>query len=318
MSAPIALTNGAISAKALDEGSKSENSELAVLSSLTLNEHAQIIGTGRTAQERNAAIPIAAGAVQPMAAFRVADTSSGGFDAALQCLTQAIYYEAANEPLAGKRAVAQVVLNRVRHQAYPSSVCGVVYEGWSQPVCQFSFVCDGSLRRAPSGARWSQSRNVAREALAGHVEASVGTATHYHADYVLPRWAYELDKVKRIGRHLFYRFPGTGGRATSFTARWSGIERIPQIDLAHLPADNFDLSSLDDDVAVEPWKAPDPTDRRAANDVGGRMDPGKGWQLAIPDPADASSAYHASLREQDRTSRIARADIDAANGGITP
>jgi spore germination cell wall hydrolase CwlJ-like protein len=71
-------------------------------------------------------------------------------------MTQAVYYEAAYEPLQGRRAVAQVVLNRVRHPAFPNSVCGVVYQGSNQRVCQFSFTCDGSLNRKPSAAAWPQ------------------------------------------------------------------------------------------------------------------------------------------------------------------
>src|SRR3546814_8987348 len=90
--------------------------------------------------------------------FAVISTSSPQYASAHRCLTQAIYYEAANEPLKGKRAVAQVVLNRLRHPAYPNSVCGVVYEGVNDPVCQFSFTCDGSLLRQPMARQWNESR----------------------------------------------------------------------------------------------------------------------------------------------------------------
>src|SRR5207253_7963289 len=114
---------------------------------------------------------------------------------ALRCLTQAIYYEAANEPETGKRAVAQVVINRMRHPAYPKSVCGVVYEGANAAVCQFSFTCDGALLRAPAQRQWAESRAVAEAALAGNVLPEVGSATNYHADYVLPRWAFTLGKI---------------------------------------------------------------------------------------------------------------------------
>ena len=87
---------------------------------------------------------------------------------ALLCLTQAVYYEAGFEPLAGRRAVAQVVLNRMRHPAFPKSVCGVVYQGRRSPVCQFSFVCDGSLYRAPAPAAWREAKAVAEAALGGY------------------------------------------------------------------------------------------------------------------------------------------------------
>ncbi len=128
---------------------------------------------------------------------------------ALHCLTQAISYEAGNEPVEGQEAVAQVILNRVRHRAYPSTVCGVVYQGSSRKTgCQFTFTCDGSLRRGRSDASMDRSRVVAARMLAGQSSALVGGATHYHADYVAPYWAPSLIKVKRIGAHIFYRLPG--------------------------------------------------------------------------------------------------------------
>lgn len=143
------------------------------------------------------------------------------FLTALQCLTQAIYYEAGYEPDSGLRAVAQVVLNRVRHPAFPHSVCGVVYQGSDLPTgCQFTFTCDGSLLRQPSPAAWARARRVALAALSGWVEPSVGLSTHYHATYVVPYWAPALNKVTLIGQHIFYSFPGSGGNARAFHARY--------------------------------------------------------------------------------------------------
>lgn len=142
-----------------------------------------------------------------------------------ECLTQAIYYEAAIEPIEGMRAVAQTVLNRLRHPGYPKSVCGVVYEG-SQRVtgCQFSFTCDGSLARVPNPVIWERARGVARQALSGYVMSAVGTATHYHADYVAPYWAPTLYKITQIGRHIFYRWTGPSGLPRAFSGRYAGGE----------------------------------------------------------------------------------------------
>ena len=92
---------------------------------------------------------------------------------ALLCLTQAVYYEAGFEPLEGRRAVAQVVLNRMRHPAFPKSVCGVVYQGARDPVCQFSFVCDGSLYRAP-GAWRLEGSGTGRRGGARRLRRAVG------------------------------------------------------------------------------------------------------------------------------------------------
>ena len=137
---------------------------------------------------------------------------------AADCLTSAIYYEAGNEVSQGKRAVAQVILNRVRHPAYPKSICGVVYQGSDRKTgCQFTFTCDGSLARRPERDRWEQARMIAIGAISGAVEPSVGMATHYHANYVLPYWASSLDKISQIGTHIFYRWKGAWGRRRAFS-----------------------------------------------------------------------------------------------------
>lgn len=150
---------------------------------------------------------------------------AGTRDRALECLTQAIYYEAATESADGQRAVAQVVLNRMRHPGFPSSVCGVVYEGSQLPTgCQFTFTCDGSLARQPIPAVWARARKIATEALAGHVFAPVGHSTYYHADYVLPYWADSLAKKIQIGHHIFYGLRGGLGTAAAFSQHYAGKE----------------------------------------------------------------------------------------------
>jgi hypothetical protein len=137
---------------------------------------------------------------------------------AQNCLTAAVYYEAGFEPEMGKRGVAQVILNRVSHRAYPNSICNVVYQGSERRTgCQFSFTCDGSLARRPSPKAWAKAQLVAAQAIAGNVEPSVGMATHYHADYVVPYWASSLSKVAKLGRHYFYRWKGSPGRRAAFT-----------------------------------------------------------------------------------------------------
>jgi hypothetical protein len=148
---------------------------------------------------------------------------------ALECLTSAVYYEAGQESTDGQRAVAQVVLNRVRHPAFPSNVCGVVYEGSTRPTgCQFTFTCDGSLMRGAELAAWNRARAVAEAALAGYVYRPVGNATHYHADYVVPYWASTLTKSAVVGAHIFYRWAGGWGRPSAFTQAYSSRE--PNVD----------------------------------------------------------------------------------------
>lgn len=150
------------------------------------------------------------------------------FTRALQCLSDAIYYEAANEPDAGQRAVAQVIVNRMRHPSYPNSVCGVIYQGSERASgCQFSYSCDGSMARIPARAAWLRGQRVAMETLSGAVYAPVGMATHYHAAYVYPYWAPSLDFVGTIGAHRFYRWKGAAGRPSAFFRSHAGREPQP-------------------------------------------------------------------------------------------
>lgn len=172
----------------------------------------------------NASIPVS-NLANPAARPFLAGGSAADRTRSLDCLTAAIYYEAATEPTDGQRAVAQVVLNRVRHPAYPASVCGVVFEGARRYTgCQFSFSCDGSLRRAPMAAYWERARRVAEAALSGYVYQPVGWATHYHANYVVPYWASSLVKSATVGNHIFYRWRGGWGRPPAFLNRYLGAE----------------------------------------------------------------------------------------------
>lgn len=145
-----------------------------------------------------------------------------------ECLTMAVYYEAASESTEGQQAVAQVVMNRMRHPSYPNTVCGVVFQGSQRSTgCQFSFTCDGSLARKPQAAAWNRARRVASAALGGFVFAPVGLATHYHTTAIYPYWAPSLTVVGTIGLHRFYRWSGMAGRSTAFTSAYAGGEPLP-------------------------------------------------------------------------------------------
>jgi hypothetical protein len=147
---------------------------------------------------------------------------------ALSCMTAAIYYEAASEPDAGQRAVAQVVLNRMAHPGFPKTVCGVVYQGSARASgCQFTFTCDGSLARVPAAYFWRRAQDVAQAALAGYVFTPVGLATHYHTFAVHPYWADSLDFIGQIGAHRFYRMAGPAGDPLAFRFAYGGGEPLP-------------------------------------------------------------------------------------------
>ena len=180
--------------------------------------------SGEAALRLNASRPFAGLPIEPMRPF-VLRTDAADRGRAVHCLAQAVYYEAAREPLKGQEAVAQVVLNRLRHPAYPKSVCGVVYEGAARDTgCQFTFTCDGALRYAPEPALWTRAVSVARHALSGFVDRDVGSATHYHAAYVAPYWAPTLVKMTQVGQHIFYRWTGSWGEPQAFTGRYAGRE----------------------------------------------------------------------------------------------
>ena len=128
-----------------------------------------------------------------------------------RCLAQAVYFEARGEPEQGQAAVAQVVINRLTSGLYPGSICGVVFQNRSHyRTCQFSFACEGRSLRVRDAEAWTQAQRVADDALAGRSWlADVGTATHYHAEDVRPRWARSLKQIDVIGKHIFYRLePG--------------------------------------------------------------------------------------------------------------
>lgn len=163
----------------------------------------------------NAAVPFVKGPVPPARPFRFAG-STDDFNRAIDCLAAAAYYEAGDDP-DGERAVVQVVLNRLRHPAFPKTVCGVVFQGAERTTgCQFTFTCDGALARTPSPAAWTRARDVATKALRGDVYKRVGWATHYHTDWVVPYWSSSLDKIAELHTHLFFRWTGWWGTGPAF------------------------------------------------------------------------------------------------------
>ena len=136
----------------------------------------------------------------------------------LRCLAEGMYFEARGEPWRGQLAVGRVILNRVASGQYPNSICGVVYQNSHlHNRCQFSFACDGKEDRIRNADVWFSVRGYAAWLLANNphrregseyrVLASLETATHYHADYVLPHWAKHFELTARIGRHIFYSDP---------------------------------------------------------------------------------------------------------------
>tara|TARA_Y100000389_G_C17455166_1_gene517644 strand:- start:1692 stop:2216 length:525 start_codon:yes stop_codon:yes gene_type:complete len=133
----------------------------------------------------------------------------------LYCLAKNIYFEARGDSLAGRYAVADVVLNRVTDRRWPNTICEVVYQGrkyadgsMKRHRCQFSWYCDGKADNTPNTEMWRQSQAIAYQIVVlttfrGITEGS----THYHATYVNPSWNRKMNDIGRIGAHLFFRSP---------------------------------------------------------------------------------------------------------------
>lgn len=146
------------------------------------------------------------GAARTWAAFD-GPVDQDTLDKERRCLAEAIYFEARGESEQGQAAVAQVVLNRVSSGLYPTTICGVVYQNRHRlNACQFSFACDGRRLHVNEPESWRTAMRIAAEVTNGRTYVSdVGASTHYHADYVRPRWAAQLEKMDVIGRHIFYK-----------------------------------------------------------------------------------------------------------------
>lgn len=174
----------------------------------------------------NATVPFS---TDPNPAARPFRFAGGAEDRAraTDCMAAGVLYEAGDDA-EGERAVAQVVLNRLRHPAFPKTVCGVVFEGQERATgCQFSFSCDGALRRwHPSDVAWRRAHEVASAALSGSVFKPVGYATHYHTDWVVPYWQSSLDKITAVHTHLFFRWSGWWGTPPAFRRQPDSTEPV--------------------------------------------------------------------------------------------
>lgn len=211
----------------------------------------------------NASIPFSTDPNPPARPFRFTGTDEDR-SRAQACLAAAVLYEAGDD-LVGERAVAQIVLNRTRHPAFPKTVCGVVFQGSErQTGCQFTFTCDGALNRSYSDAAWDRAGKIAAAALSGVVFKPVGYATHYHTDWVVPYWSSSLDKIAAVKTHLFFRWTGWWGTPPAFRFMATGNEpRIVQLGARfaeHRPPSDTDallaIEGMDPGVSVATGEKP--------------------------------------------------------------
>ena len=127
-------------------------------------------------------------------------------ETALMCLALNIYFEARSEPIEGQIAIAEVTLNRVASTNYPNDVCSVVLQE-NKDGCQFSWWCDGKSDQPREHNSLRTSKALAELMLnEGRYITVIGNqATHYHSNEVHPYWANDLHKIRRIGKHIFYK-----------------------------------------------------------------------------------------------------------------
>jgi hypothetical protein len=209
------------------------------------------------ARAANAEQAFVAGGFPAAAPYRFAGDMAAAARAT-DCLAAALLYEAGDDA-DGQRPVAQVILNRARHPAFPASICGVVFQGSERRTgCQFTFTCDGAMRRRYSDGAWQRARGIAIAAINGDVDRRVGLATHYHTDWVRPYWSPSLDKLAQIGTHLFFRWRGYWGTPGAFRAGGNGAEPLigrmaalspahadaPDAALALVPVDALDAAEI--------------------------------------------------------------------------
>jgi hypothetical protein len=205
------------------------------------------------ARKLNAVAPFFRGKLAAARPFRFAGSVEDR-NRAVDCLAAAQLYEAGLSE-EDQKAVAQVVLNRLRHPAFPHSVCGVVFEGAERTTgCQFTFTCDGALARRYSETAWVRARQLAAKMLDGAVDPRVGWATHYHTDWVYPYWSPSLDKLSAIGTHLFFKWRGYWGTGGAFAARYVGqepfIAKLATSGMAAAPSPEIPTETVPDSDAT--------------------------------------------------------------------
>lgn len=126
-------------------------------------------------------------------------------DDALVCLSRTIYWEAKGGTDADMEGVADVVLNRLGHDGYPDTICGVVKQGSEKKACQFSWWCDGRSDQVQEDDRYAASKEIARKALNQQLKDRTRGAMYFHDRNVKPAWASKYLRTAETGKFLFYK-----------------------------------------------------------------------------------------------------------------
>jgi spore germination cell wall hydrolase CwlJ-like protein len=207
----------------------------------------------------------------------------------LDCLTQAVYFEARGETPRGQAAVAQVVMNRVKNPSFPKTVCGVVFQGAATHGCQFSFACDGSMRHSLETGAWDRARHIAERTLSGVRLADIGAATHFHTTSVQPDWGPQMLRVAQVGLHVFYRFNPHAPIAQPMDENRAVFVSLPIGPISNLRLANAVLQKTADATVAATGLAPASAEAK----------PAAGKPIETPAPPAQVTATESPVRSSD-------------------
>ncbi|MEW6181922.1 MAG: cell wall hydrolase [Bacillota bacterium] len=126
-----------------------------------------------------------------------ADTGAASAWDDLWLMAHIINAEARGEDFLGKVAVGAVIVNRLRHPAFPKTTHGVIFQ-CTNGVFEFTPVADGSINLEPD----DQAFQAARAALDG-VDPTNGALFFYNPETAEDRWIRTLPITASIGNHVF-------------------------------------------------------------------------------------------------------------------
>jgi spore germination cell wall hydrolase CwlJ-like protein len=166
----------------------------------------------KAASEGNKVLPTPAQIITKPQAQAVDPTGEESLNDAITCLARSIYWEARGEGDAGMEAIANVIMNRVGHEGFPDTICGVVKQGHEQGACQFSWWCDGRSDDATEEEPYSHAKEIARKALNHQLKDRTGGALYFHNRKLVPDWSREYIRTVEVGEHVFYKPSGAKAR----------------------------------------------------------------------------------------------------------
>ncbi len=126
-------------------------------------------------------------------------------DDPLTCLARTIYWEAKGEGDEEMQAVANVVMNRLKHESFPKTICAIVKQGQERGSCQFSWWCDGRSDKANDPDMYDHAKEIGRKVLNGQLGDLTHGALYFHDESVSPEWAKQYIRTAKIGKQIFYK-----------------------------------------------------------------------------------------------------------------